>query len=71
MNATLHPLVKWIVSALVPAFAAGSGLLMGGVHADKFAFWWAVGGAFVGGLLGKGTTVAGDKMVSRKGEGEG
>lgn len=50
MNTTT---LKWILSGAVPAFAVGSSLLISN-PTPNFAFWWAVAGAFLGGLAGKG-----------------
>jgi hypothetical protein len=49
--------VKWFLAGLMPAFAAGSAVLANNPKPD-FTFWWAVVGAFVGGLAGKQVNTA-------------
>ena len=70
MNPTLNPTIKWLASALLPAFGTGSAMLAAGIAPTSFVFWWAVAGAVVGGLVGKGATVAGDNSLKAKRQGE-
>jgi hypothetical protein len=58
-------LAKWIISGLLPAFAAGSALLTTRPQPD-FVFWWAVAAAFCAGLAGKGINGGIDSAKQRK-----
>jgi hypothetical protein len=58
-------LAKWIISGLLPAFAAGSALLTTRPQPD-FVFWWAVAAAFCAGLTGKGINGGIDNAKQRK-----
>ena len=66
MNNTLNPYIKWLAHTLMPAFGVGSTLMLNGVQPNTFGFWWAIIGAIVGGLVGKGMTVAGDNQIAKK-----
>jgi hypothetical protein len=59
--------IKWILSGLVPAFAAGSAILSI-QPVPNFTFWWAVTSAFVGGLASKGINHGIDKSERRNSE---
>lgn len=58
-------LAKWIISGLLPAFAAGSALLTLKPEPD-FVFWWTVAAAFFAGLAGKGINGGIDNAKQRK-----
>ena len=58
-------LAKWIISGMLPAFAAGSALLTTRPQPD-FVFWWAVAAAFCAGLAGKGINGGIDNAKQRK-----